>query len=160
MATQQAERPGGGQRGMWWKGMVRCWHGLRWQAPSHIRTGVWGEEQAARALRGKGYRIIGRRVRVGRRDEIDLVARDGPVLVFVEVKTRRDEVFGRPIESVDRRKRRILCRAAVRYLRALKGQRPYFRFDVVEVIGVGGDKSPAIRHIERAFELDRRYYVH
>ncbi|MDP2991221.1 MAG: YraN family protein, partial [Kiritimatiellota bacterium] len=62
-------------------------------------TGPWGEAQAERTLRQKGYAILGRRVRVGRRDELDLVARDGEVLVFVEVKTRKAEMFGRPGEA-------------------------------------------------------------
>ena len=48
----------------------------------HLDTGLWGERVAAKALRKKGYRILGCRVRVGTRDEIDVVARDGKTLVF------------------------------------------------------------------------------
>ena len=87
---------------------------------ANLAAGLWGEEQAAKFLEGRGYRILGRRVRVGRRDEIDLVARAGETLVFVEVKTRRGEDFGRPAEAVDRDKRRALSRAAIRYLRRLR----------------------------------------
>lgn len=124
--------------------------------PFHLRTGLWGERQAEIWLKAKGYAILGRRVRIGLRDELDLVARHGEALVFVEVKTRRHEHFGRPIDAVDRQKRRALSRAAVRYLVRIK--RPvYFRFDVIEVIGCDGDKTPAIRHIENAFQLDTRY---
>ena len=112
---------------------------------------------AERALRAKGFRILGRRVRIGRRDEIDLVARDGEELVFVEVKTRRNEDFGRPLEAVDRSKRRVMSRAAVRYLQRLAEPRVCFRFDVVEVIGAVGAEPPRVRHIENAFALDRRY---
>lgn len=109
-------------------------------------------------MKAKGYKILGRRLRIGLRDEIDLIARDGEVLVFVEVKTRRTEAFGRPVESVDRRKRHALSRAATRYLARLR-QPVCFRFDVVEVVGRQGDATPTIRHIENAFMLDRRYQL-
>lgn len=124
--------------------------------PFHLRTGVWGEARAADFLQERGYKILGRRVRIGLRDELDLVARQGEVLVFVEVKTRADEDFGRPIASVDRGKRHTLSRAAVRYLKKLKIP-VSFRFDVVEVVGREGDEAPLIRHIENAFPLDRCY---
>ena len=122
-----------------------------------FQPGEWGERAAARALRRKGLRILGRRVRVGDRDELDLVARDGEVLVFVEVKTRKTEDFGAPISAVDRRKRHALSRAAVRYLRDRRYPPVNLRFDVVEVLGSEGDKTPEIRHVENAFLLDRRY---
>jgi len=125
----------------------------------HLRTGRWGEREAERFLRGLRYRILGRRVKVGARDELDLVARDGDTLVFVEVKTRAREDFGRPITAVDRRKRRTLSRAAVRYLKSLKRPPRYFRFDVVEVVGARGQPAPRVRHIPDAFPLDPRYVV-
>ena len=124
-----------------------------------LPAGAWGEAQAESALRQKGYTILGRRVRVGRRDEIDLVARDGAVLVFVEVKTRTSEDFGRPCAAVNRAKRHYLSRAAVRYLRHLRSRPQAFRFDVVEVVGVGHQPAPLIRHNENAFPLDRCYRV-
>ena len=123
----------------------------------HLATGKWGEKQAERALRRKGLRILGRRVKVGRRDEIDLVARDGKTLVFVEVKTRSAEVFGRPLAAVDRAKRHALSRAAVHYLRGIGFPQVYIRFDVVEVVGDQAGEDPDIRHIEDAFQLDGRY---
>ena len=123
----------------------------------HLDAGVWGEKTAARYLRRNGYRILGRRVRVGRRDEIDIIARHRKTLVFVEVKTRRSEFFGRPADAVDAHKRRVLSRAAVRYVGRLKNPRVFFRFDVIEVIGRPGDRQPGINHIENAFTLDRRY---
>jgi putative endonuclease len=123
-------------------------------------TGIWGEKVARRELSGKGYRIIGQRVQLDARTEIDIVARDGETLVFVEVKTRKGEGFGRPAESVNRRKRHALSRAAVRYLKMKSFPQVNFRFDVVEVVGekkAGG--PPIVRHIENAFPLDRRYYL-
>lgn len=121
-------------------------------------TGLWGEKRAAAFLERKRFKILGRRVRVGRRDELDIVARDGEVLVFVEVKTRQDEDFGRPASAVDRSKRHAMSRAAVRYMKKLSKPPAYFRFDVVEVVGVPGDEE-TIRHIENAFNLDKIYRV-
>jgi len=122
-------------------------------------TGKWGEREAEKHLRGKGYRIIGRRVRVGGRDEIDLVMRDGDVLVFVEVKTRASERYGRPISAVDRHKRQVTSRAAVRYIQKLKTPDVLFRFDVVEVVGTPDSPETEVRHVEEAYPLDRRYMI-
>ncbi len=122
-------------------------------------TGKWGEQAAEKHLRGKGHRILGRRVRVGERDEIDLVTRVGDVLVFVEVKTRASERYGRPMAAVDRRKRQVTSRAAVRYIRKLRNPDVMFRFDVVEVIGGPDSPETEIRHVEEAYPLDRRYMI-
>ena len=121
-------------------------------------SGKWGEEQAAGMLRKKRYKILGRRVRPGGRDELDIVARDGDILVFVEVKTRKSEHYGRPSDAVNAEKRRLMSRGAVRYLKQLKNPDVFFRFDVVEVIGVPTDKNPQIRHIEDAFPLHKAYF--
>ncbi|MGQ9662088.1 MAG: YraN family protein [Kiritimatiellia bacterium] len=120
-------------------------------------SGEWGERTAEAFLVRKGYRILGRRVRVGKRDEVDLVAHDGRTLVFVEIKTRATESFGRPWCAIDRSKRHALSRAAVRYLKRMRNPRVCFRFDVVEVVGTPGDINPVVRHIENAFPLKRSY---
>lgn len=125
--------------------------------PRHLETGEWGEKQAEKHLKQKKYKILGRRVKMPPHDELDLVARDEKELVFVEVKTRKQEKFGRPLSSVDRKKRAALCRAAVRYIKKLKDSQVCFRFDVVEVIGEIGGTKTTIRHIENAFQLDKRY---
>lgn len=124
---------------------------------SNDDSGVWGEAVAERALRAAGYKILGKRVRFSSREELDLVARHKDVLVFVEVKMRGSEAFGRPIESVDRDKRRAMGRAAVHYLKRLGFPGIFYRFDVVEVVGEPGDPDPVVRHIENAFTLDARY---
>lgn len=119
-------------------------------------TGAWGEKRAADYLRRKGYRILGRNVRFGSDRELDLVARspDPPTLVFVEVKTRRDESRGRPFCAVDGDKRRALVRAAAMYLRKLRRRPTRVRFDVVEVVGHPDSPAPPVlRHIENAFTL-------
>jgi putative endonuclease len=123
----------------------------------HLETGLWGEAQAERYLRRRGFRILERRLRIGRRDELDLVCRQGKALVFVEVKTRRRETYGRPLRAVDDRKRRALSRAAVRYLQAIRYPNVDFRFDIVEVIGAPPDPRPLVRHVPNAFTLDVRY---
>jgi putative endonuclease len=125
----------------------------------HLATGKWGEKIAEGFLKKKGMKMLGRRVRLGARDEIDLVARDGDELVFIEVKTRKSEDFGRPVSAVDGEKRHALSRAAIRYLKAVGQPRVCFRFDVVEVVGSIGGTDPVVRHVENAFSLDRRYVI-
>ena len=127
--------------------------------PAHLESGEWGEAEAEKHLIGKGWEILGRRVRNGNREELDLVARDGEILVFVEVKTRASEKFGRPIESVNRKKKELLCRAAARYLTKLKNPRVYYRFDVVEVLGTPDGGMSDLRHTENAFLMDKRYTI-
>ncbi|HMP90201.1 MAG TPA: YraN family protein [Kiritimatiellia bacterium] len=123
--------------------------------PRHLATGIWGEEQTETFLQKKGHKILGRRVRVGRRDELDIITRSPEnILVFVEVKTRANVDYGRPGQSVDHHKQRKLSRAAWNYIKRLKSKPEYFRFDVVEVVGSPESASePEIRHIENAFPL-------
>lgn len=122
--------------------------------PEHLKTGIWGEKVAARLLNKKGYRVVAKRARVDR-DEIDLIAKQKETLVFVEVKTRASEKFGRPVSAIDKRKRLALQRAAVRYLMKLRRPPHYVRIDCIEVIGKRGDKDPEIRHLENILTLDR-----
>ena len=120
----------------------------------HLRVGLWGERVAETGLNAKGYRTLGRRVRIGRHDEIDLVMQCGDVLVFVEVKTPSNEDFGRPAQAIKQRKRIALSRAARHYLRRLKYRPRYYRFDVVEVIGSPDHRdAPVVRHIEAALQV-------
>lgn len=126
------------------------------EAP-HLETGKWGEQHAARFLKSLRYRIRGQRVRVGRQDELDIVAEKGDVLVFVEVKTRRNESYGRPFAAINKAKRKRISRAAVNYLKKSKLRPDHIRFDAIEVIGEPGGKPPQIRHIENAFPLDSAY---
>lgn len=152
----------------WRSGLASWWRGRRTRpfgtgatrADGRPDAGRWGESVAERMLRAKGLRFLGRRVRVGRRGEIDLLFRDRGTLVVVEVKTRSDERFGRPSDAVTRDKRRSLSKAALRYVRKLRVKPDYLRFDVVEVIG-GPEKPtpPTIRHIENAFPLEGRYFI-
>jgi putative endonuclease len=129
---------------------------LQWfkkEAP-HLRTGRRGEAQAEEFLKRAGLKMIARNVRVGY-DELDLIAQQGDTLVFVEVKTRANEHFGRPVAAVNRAKRRKLSRAAMHFLKKRKLRPPFIRFDVVEVVG----EKPEIRHIQNAFTLEGGYRI-
>ena len=125
--------------------------------PSHLKSGKWGEKLAVGLLKKQRYKIMGQRMRIGKRDEIDIIAEHNDVLIFVEVKTRKNENYGRPFSAVDKAKRKHLSRAAVAYLKHKKIKPEFIRFDVVEVIGEPGGEAPEIRHIENAFPLDSAY---
>ncbi len=122
----------------------------------HLLTGEWGEDLAVKCLRAKKYRILGRRVRIGR-GEIDIVARDGEQLVFVEVKARATAKEGRPAEAVNYRKRRLLAQSGMRYISRMRHAVTSYRFDIVEVVGNRNDPSPAVTHIVRAFDRRGRW---
>ncbi|HPR82329.1 MAG TPA: YraN family protein [Pontiellaceae bacterium] len=128
--------------------MIRLLQWFKKEAP-HLRTGRRGEVQAEQFLKRAGLKIIARNVRIGA-DELDLIAQQGDTLIFVEVKTRANEDFGRPFTAVNRAKRRKLSRAAIHFLKKRKLRPPYIRFDVIEVVG----EKPEIRHIQNAFTLE------
>jgi len=116
-------------------------------------TGIKGEDEAARFLTRSGYAILEKNVRT-RAGEIDLVAKEGRTLVFVEVKTRRDVVEGDPPQAaVHTRKQNRLAKLAHGYLKQKRIRQTPCRFDVVSVIinDEGGVK--AIRHIPNAFSV-------
>ena len=83
--------------------------------PPHIILGRKGEKVAARHLRSSGHKILFRNFRAPHGGEVDIVCRDRrhDELVFVEVKTRSSEEFGRPLDAVDRKKRRLILRGAM-----------------------------------------------
>lgn len=97
------------------------------------RAGAAGERAAEKFLRERrGFEIVARNWRSGR-DEIDLVCRDGDVLVFVEVKARSAGALVPGYYAVDRRKKKAMRRAIHAYLTGLKSRPRTFRFDIVEV---------------------------
>ena len=87
---------------------------------------------ALRFLRRNGYKILYRNFRGRSGGEIDIVCRDNDTLVFVEVKTRTREDFGRPVAAVDRQKQKRISRGGLAWLRMLDNPDILFRFDVVE----------------------------
>ena len=99
---------------------------------SRIVFGKTGEDLACRELERRGYAIVARRHRT-RRGELDIIARDGRTLVFVEVKARRAHAFGDAADAVDGRKRRRLARLALEYVAAHHLMDCPCRFDVVSI---------------------------
>jgi putative endonuclease len=120
--------------------------------PEHLRRGALGEKLAARFLRKNGFKILYRNFRGRSGGEIDLVCRDGDTLVFVEVKTRSREDFGRPFDAVDRQKQMRISRGGLAWLRMLDNPDILFRFDVVEVLIAEG-VEPRIELLRNAFPL-------
>jgi putative endonuclease len=107
-------------------------------------------------LRRSGYKILYRNFKGRSGGEIDIVCRDRDTLVFVEVKTRTREDFGRPITAVDREKKKRISRGGLNWLRMLDDPDILFRFDVVEVI-IAEDASPRLELIKNAFPLSKPY---
>lgn len=134
--------------------MSGWWQRFRSQAasalPAHLVKGERGEDAAARFLRRRGYKILTRRFH-GRHGEIDLVARDGAVLAFVEVKTRGSDRFGAAADAVTREKQMHLASCAKEYLRLLGNPRIPVRFDVVEVYMDETGTVGEVRLIQGAF---------
>ena len=122
---------------------------------SKTELGRWGEKQAIRHLKRQGYRIIQRNY-VSRVGEIDVVARDADVLVFVEVKTRTGDEFGGALEAVGRAKRKKLVQLARTYLAQHRIPECPCRFDVVGVTRIEGEKKPDIELVRNAFTLSGR----
>lgn len=120
--------------------------------------GRWGERVAERHLRCNRYRILYRNFRPPGGGEVDLVCRDKPVdtLVFVEVKTRTGEEYGRPADAVDYVKQRQVAKGAMAWLRLLNFPDIVFRFDIVEVLADGGPE-PRVTLIRNAFPLPEHY---
>jgi putative endonuclease len=117
------------------------------------RSGAEGETLACRHLEGLGYRVLARNFRC-RSGEIDVVAREGDVTVFVEVKDRRGRSHGEGHESVTLGKRRRVVRAARLYAASNGLSAAPIRFDVVSIErDPGGDR---IRHDRGAFDADGR----
>jgi putative endonuclease len=117
------------------------------------QKGSWGEERAARYLRLRAYRILEKNYRC-RLGEIDLIARRGGFLVFVEVKLRKSDRFGEAREFVGRAKQeRILATAQLWMQEHETSLQP--RFDVIEIYAPNGTdtRHPAIRHLENAFSV-------
>jgi putative endonuclease len=118
---------------------------------SRRRLGHEGESAAEQYLQHKGYRIVARNLRSSL-GELDLVAEDGQVLVFVEVKARRTDAFGGAIHAVHQRKQEKLIRLAAQYLARHHIKDRLCRFDVVLLQGTD-TVSSQIEHIQNAFEV-------
>jgi putative endonuclease len=142
---------------------VRCRGGDRTDARQHIaavesgirsdpsdwsderhRRGLAAEEAAIRYLQSRGWHVVAHRFRAGR-IEIDVVARQGSLVAFVEVKARRGQAFGTPFEAVTGAKRRELVRAARVWIDRFGRADDVYRFDCV------GIQDGRLEHLEDAF---------
>jgi putative endonuclease len=126
------------------------------QSPEHLRLGARGEKLACTFLRREGYKILARNFRGRRGGEVDIVCRDDDTLVFVEVKTRTREDFGRPAEAINAAKQKLIARGALAWLQLLDNPDILVRFDVVEVI-IAGNGEPRIELVRDAFQLPAPY---
>jgi len=124
--------------------------------PRHLRLGTRGENLACQFLKRNGYKILYRNFKGRTGGEIDIICRDRDTLVFVEVKTRTREDFGRPVEAVNREKQNSIARGALAWLRLLDDPDILFRFDVVEVILAEG-AEPRLEILRNAFSLPKSY---
>lgn len=113
---------------------------------STVEVGATSEDRAVDHLVRQGYRIVERnyRCKVG---ELDVVARDGSVLVFVEVRSRRNADYGSALEAVGWNKRRKVSRVAMAYLAQRRPRFDEARFDVIAITG------DELLHIRDAWRL-------
>jgi putative endonuclease len=128
--------------------------------PAHLLTGIEGEEAAFFYLLRKGYTVVARRWSAGNQPgDLDLIAWQGPMLCFFEVKTRTARDLNPAESAVDLHKRNVLRRLARHYIRQLPGSAaPEARFDVISVYLEPG-KPPDFMHFESIFgwrEPERR----
>jgi len=114
--------------------------------------GELGERIAERWLRRTGWRVVQRRFRSGHRD-IDLVVEREGTIVFVEVKSRKGDRFGHPVEAVNWRKQKELTKSAQVWIDRHGRAHESYRFDVVGVL-MTGDRV-RVRHVEDAFKVAR-----
>lgn len=117
---------------------------------AHNELGKWGEEMAAEYLQQKGYRIIERDWRSGNRD-IDIIAQapDLSTLVFVEVKTRKNEVIMRAADAVNPSKARNIALSANNYIK-MRHVDGLLRFDIITIVGTNA-QNMKLEHIINAF---------
>lgn len=120
----------------------------------NIGTGLKGENIALDYLKNEGYLIIERNYRC-RLGEIDIIAKEGSVLVFVEVKSRRSRNFGAPQEAVGTKKQKKLSMIALFYLQENNMPDVNARFDIIAVYIDSG--MPHVELIRDAFDLQAGY---
>jgi len=114
-----------------------------WTDPRHQR-GLAAEEQAIRYLQSRGWQVVAHRFRVGR-VEVDLIARRGALVAFIEVKARRGTAFGSPFEAVTGGKRREIVKAARVWMDRHGQLGDVYRFDCIGIV------DNKLEHLEDAF---------
>lgn len=112
---------------------------------AHNELGKWGEEIAAAFVEKKGYEILQRDWKSGHHD-LDIIAKDEDTLVIIEVKTRRNRLFGNPEEAIDYKKRQSIQSAINHFVKSHHINAPV-RFDIISIVGMIGS-TPEIDHIK------------
>jgi putative endonuclease len=112
--------------------------------------GAIGEKIAQDFLIDNNYKILMLNYRFSRMGEIDIIAREKEYICFIEVKTRRNTLFGMPSEAVDKRKQERMIKLAYIYLKAHNIKDGNVRFDIVEIL-YKGQNDYSINLIENAF---------
>lgn len=115
-----------------------------------LEAGHAGEESACQLLLSKGYEIIDRNIRY-KFGEIDIIAKDGPVLCFVEVRSRENSRFSNPKASIRSEKQAKIIRSAALYLQKNFKSPPLCRFDVISIVGYGVMQQQDL--IKNAFQM-------
>jgi putative endonuclease len=138
-----------------WLVRFKEWLGSAQTEPEHLRRGKLGEQAAKKYLQKAGLKFLTANFRA-KKGEIDLVFRDGEMLVFVEVKARSSEDWVRPAAAVNAAKKRLLSKAALAYLKLLKNPPVNIRFDIVEVLLANGEVRE-IRHLPATFSLSKPF---
>jgi len=134
---------------------IQSWRGQEAEVPLHLQHGRRGEEAAKEHLRRLGLKFLMANYRSSR-GEVDLIFRDEDCLVFIEVKTRSSEDWIRPAAAVNARKRRLLSKTALDYLRLIHNPPVKIRFDIVEVLLHDGGISE-VRHLPNSFPMSTPY---
>lgn len=127
---------------------------FRQRRAAHLRLGRRGEGLAKSLLRRLGLDVLTTNYRT-LQGEVDIVARDGTTLCFVEVKTRHRQLLSRPADAVGREKRRRIIRAARRYRRDLGWPAITHRYDIVEIV-FEGRRLRDVRYWPGAFTEEER----
>jgi len=117
--------------------------------PSNQEIGQIGEDLAVNQLKMSGLTILERNWRYSKA-EIDIIAKEGEILVFVEVKTRSYEHYGQPEEFVSPDQEALIMDAAQRYMEEI-GHEWEIRFDIISIILKKAPVEPEIKHFKDAF---------
>lgn len=120
------------------------------KGPNRKKLGKVGEILAYRYLKRRGYTILARNYSTPM-GEIDIVAEDGDVLVFVEVKMRRSDAYGLPYEAINSKKMQKLTRLAQLYIKRKNLYNREVRFDIISILAQGRFGRKSIRLIKNAF---------
>ena len=120
--------------------------------PAHLVLGRLGEKIAMRVLEQHGLELLGSNYNVQGKGEIDIIARDGFCLCFVEVKTRHHNKISRPADAVSLAKRKRLLKASQAYIKETQLPRSIpMRFDVVEVVFDKKDRLETVTYLSNFF---------